>query len=64
MRKLLALVVLSLLLLLGCDLAEETKGEAEDASGTAVGIAEKMKGGTVGAYDEDEEEGDDAESTE
>ncbi len=62
MRILLALLALTLLLI-GCDLAEETKGEAEDAGGIATGIAKKSSQGTLGNYDDEgnliEEEVDD-----
>ena len=52
MRNILALLALALLLL-GCDLAEDTKGEAEDAGGIATGIAKKSSKGTLGNYDDE-----------
>lgn len=58
------LFVVLLLLLIGsvsCDLATDTKDEAVSTSEGAVGIAEKMSGGTVGDTDENTGESPDAE---
>jgi predicted small secreted protein len=48
-------IVISVLLLLlaGCNTAKDTAKTGEAGGKNAVGVAEKMKGGTVGATDED-----------
>ena len=53
MKNLLVLLLLGLLVSLGCDLAQDTKGEAEHAGGAAVGIAENASKGTLEGYDDD-----------
>ena len=48
-------IVISLLLvlLIGCNLAKDTAKTSEAGGQNAVGVAEKMKGGTVGDTNED-----------
>jgi hypothetical protein len=66
---LIALIAGLLLLAASCDLAKDTADETEATGQGAVGIAEKMSGGTVGDADmdtgespsADEEDHDDAE---
>ena len=53
MRNILVFIASAFLLLSGCDLAKETKGEAENAGGIATGIATKSSQGTLGNYDEE-----------
>jgi len=56
--------LLALLLLVlaagGCNVAKDTKDEAVSSGEGAVGIAEKMSGGTVGDVNEDTGEAADA----
>jgi hypothetical protein len=42
-----------LMLLIGCNTAKDTAKTGEAGGKNAVGVAEKMKGGTVGNTDED-----------
>lgn len=48
-------IVISVLLalLIGCNTAKDTAKTSESGGKNAVGVAEKMKGGTVGNTDED-----------
>ena len=60
MRILIGLILLLTMLNLGCNLIGETKDDVEEGGAGAVGLAEKMSGGTVG--DVDEETGESAET--
>lgn len=54
MRSFLMLLIVGLLALcIGCNTAKDTANTAEKGGKGAVGIAEKMKGGTVGNASED-----------
>ena len=54
MRILIVVVFVGILVLMvGCDLAGDTATTTEDGSKGAVGLAEKMSEGTLGAADED-----------
>lgn len=54
MKHLLALLIGSVLAcLLGCNLAKDTADTGERGAQGATGLAEKMKGGTVGDVNED-----------
>jgi hypothetical protein len=48
-----AIGIVLLLTLGACKTAKDTANEANQGSKKAVGVAEKMKGGTVGSTDED-----------
>lgn len=53
--KWLFMIVISVLLvmLMGCNTAKDTAKTSEAGGKNAVGVAEKMKGGTVGNTDEE-----------
>jgi hypothetical protein len=53
MRYFLLALLLLLLAVGGCNVARDTKDEAVSSGEGAVGIAEKMSGGTVGEVNED-----------
>ncbi len=61
MRHLIALVtVLALLQIAGCNEAADTAETTERGGANAVGVAEKMSGGTVGDADADSGESSDS----
>ena len=69
MRLLTVLVLATVLLLFGCNTAKDTAQTTEQGGQGAVGIAEKMSGGTVGDTDVDtgespEEGADDSDTAE
>ncbi|MBN2082450.1 hypothetical protein JW859_09640 [bacterium] len=61
MRILIGLILFLTLLNAGCNLVGETKDDVEQGGAGAVGLAEKMSGGTVGNTDEETGEPADAE---
>ncbi len=57
MKKVIVILFgLLLALLAGCNVAKDTAATGEKGTAGATGIAEKMKGGTVGDTDEDSAE--------
>ena len=54
MRRLIIIAIsICVLLLMGCNVAKDTAKRTKEGGKNAVGLAEKMKGGTVGNVDED-----------
>ena len=59
MRRLIIIALsIGVLLLMGCNVAKDTAKRTKESGKGAVGIAEKMKGGTVGNADDDTGDGD------
>jgi len=59
MRRLIVIALsICVLLLMGCNVAKDTAKRTKESGKSAVGIAEKMKGGTVGNTNDDTGDGD------